>query len=129
MARTLLVRLEAGTNALLVPNTEVDRDLLEDITWQLDDDSMVGMRFVPRAAFPLYWISNPKWYVFSKPEFSLDRRQMTIQDKHQGNGTIGDFIYQLRVEKVELNGTRQRFVTGFSSSNIRTSNDPVIINR
>jgi hypothetical protein len=115
---------------LLVDDTEVERDSFEFITWKLDDDTLADMRFVPKNSLPLNWISERPWHVFSPPDVSDDRRQLTIQDKHQGSGTTGHFIYQLRVEKVNANGTRQRFTTTRAAGgSLRTSDNPVIINR
>jgi hypothetical protein len=127
MAQTFVVTLNAN-GELEVEDIGVERDTLEDITWKLSDDTLQGAIF---SFHPLDWIKKPAWYIFSKPEVSSDRRQMTIQDKHQGSGTTGSFLYQLHVERIRPNGTREQFDTTKydTKSNSRLSNNPVIINR
>jgi len=131
MATVLLVRMVNGE--LEVEDLELERPSPgEDITWKLDDETLPGATF---AQPPMQWIRKAPWNVISwPPDVSSDRRQMTVEDDHRGSGTVGLFIYQLNVERVNANGTRERF-TSTKTTDLRTadgrltSNNPVIINR
>jgi hypothetical protein len=86
------------------------------------------MRFVAKNSLPLNWISERPWHCSRLRTCPSTDASWTIQDKHQGSGTTGHFIYQLRVEKVDANGTRQRFTTTRQGLEPAPVDHPVIIN-
>lgn len=102
------------------------------IVWVIDPVTLPNASFGASgsSAQGFTWINAPPPRVFSKPRVTSDGQRILLDDDHVSTATGGKWVYMLQVLAVTSEGERIYSTTWTpDKADIRTTNNPVIINK
>jgi len=102
------------------------------VAWSLSGRELASAWFPKGRDLPAFtWIDSPDSGIFSDALVAGSGRRLLIDNDHLNAGSVGEWVYMLRVAYRKQDGSTDYYTTTHSRTlkdGTRTSNNPIIIN-